>query len=125
MKSLAVRTQLIMKRIALKEQRRIVFLGIVVLLLEIVLLTTFFLTAHRTILNLIEKDFFSLIFKFEYDINKIFPQMAAIGSHLWTEIIDEVLGLSIVSAIVIFLLIKKSKIRSFPRRLKETRKYLK
>ncbi len=117
-------TQKIMKILARKERKSIFVSFAIILPFIFIFLIIFVLSAHKTIINLIENDFFKLIQKFEYDLDKIIPQLTKIGQGLWEEAVEGMLAFSILSLIILALLMKKGKFTNLSRRFKEIKKYL-
>lgn len=119
-----VLTQHIMEKVALKERLRL--LGILKFSIPVLILLTISLvaTTQRTAVRLLEKKSFMLIVHLEYDANKLIPQLSEVGGSVVEEITDGVLALSLLSGLGVFMVAKKTKITSFPKRFAEIKKYL-
>lgn len=118
-----VLTEKIMRGVAYEEKRRLSRTLPIFGVLILGLLAVFIFSSHRTITGLIEKDFFRLLFHFEYDLDKIIPQLAKLGSHLWEEALEGFLVVSLISLILLLFVIRRSGITSLKRRLKQIGKY--
>ncbi len=88
------------------------------------LLIVALICSYKSISNLNQKGFFDLINEFEYDLQRIIPQITTISSWFWQEFEKGYLFISASSGTVILFLVKKSKFDNLKTRIKSVGQYL-
>ena len=116
-------TKKIMFNIAIKEEARLKKMALIFVPALSFLGLVIVVTTQKTLDHLIKKDFFKLIHDFKMDEDKILPQMGVLGSKLAEEIFEGVLVFLLIGVIVFVIICKKTDIFSYPKRLRETKKY--
>lgn len=117
-------TQQIMKSVASRERYRLLRVARISLPILLLFSISLALMTHKTILRLIERQVFTIAVDLEYDTTKIDSIITRVGNFTGEEVINGDLVLVLLSGAGVFLVVKRSKLNTFPKRLLEIRKYL-